>query len=157
VDRGRTTCITGRDLAPVLPRAIYAGPTRRQANITTTALCFPPANTDGVNVVSFGRLPDQVVAVTCTYVDRTDIWQSDIMLNAQPGMFTLSPDDGRCADSYDLEAVMTHERGHSFGLGHVVESEGSNDLTMSSVMSACDASARTLGWGDVLGLSLIYH
>lgn len=155
-DRGRTTCPNGRGLAPALPSAIYDGPTDRQANVTPEALCFRPDNSDGINVVSFGRLPGHVVAVTCTYTDRGDIWQSDIMLSDQPGLFTLDPYDGHCVDSYDLQAVLTHERGHSFGLAHVSEGRGSDHLTMSSGLARCDASARTLGWGDVLGLAHIY-
>jgi hypothetical protein len=155
-DRARTACPNGRALAPVQPHAIYAGPTDREANVTPEALCFRPGNSDGINVVSFGRLPAYVVAVTCTYTDRGDIWQSDIMLSAEPGLFTLDPDDGHCVDSYDLQAVMTHERGHSFGLAHVPEGQGSDHLTMSSGLTRCDASAQTLGWGDVLGLAHIY-
>lgn len=156
MDRARTTCPNGRRLTPALPRAMYDGPTEREANITAEALCFPPANSDGINVVSFGRLPVDVVAVTCTYTDRGEIWQSDIMLNDQPGLFTLDPFHGRCVDSYDLQAVMTHERGHSFGLAHVSEDVEGDHLTMSSILARCDASGRTLGWGDVLGLSRVY-
>jgi hypothetical protein len=154
VARARTPCpLVGGD--PALPRAIYSGPTGRHANVTSDEECFPAERSDGISVVSFGDLPDDVVAVTCTYSDRGDIWQSDVLLNDDPGVFTLDPLDA-CADSYDLQAVMTHERGHSFGLGHVPETTGADELTMSSFMGRCDASARTLGAGDVLGLRQIY-
>jgi hypothetical protein len=156
MQRARTRCAAGRDLRPDLPSAIYAGPTERQANITPDALCFPPSRSDGINVVSFGALPQDVLAVTCTYVVGRDIWQSDIRLNDGPGLFTLTPRDKDCVSSYDLQGVVTHERGHSFGLAHVPEDASSDDLTMSSILSRCDASARTLGWGDVLGLSRLY-
>jgi hypothetical protein len=152
--RARTPCpLEGGD--PALPRAIYAGPTGRHANVTSDDECFPSGRSDGISVVSFGDLPDDVVAVTCTYSDRGDIWQSDVLLSDDPGVFTLDP-HGTCTESFDLQAVMTHERGHSFGLGHVPETPGADELTMSSFMGRCDASARTLGVGDVLGLRQIY-
>lgn len=138
------------------PVALYSGPTLRHANVTPEVECFPSSRSDGISVVSFGRLPEDVVAVTCTYRHHGDIWQSDVLLSDAPGAFTLDPGDGLCVDSYDLQAVMTHERGHSFGLGHVPESQGTDELTMSSFMGRCDTSARTLGVGDILGLRRIY-
>lgn len=156
MDRASTPCSDAGGPAPTLPHAIYDGPTERHANVTPEGLCFRPGNTDGINVVSFGRLPGHVVAVTCTYTDRGDIWQSDIMLSDDPGLFTLDPYDGHCVGDYDLQAVVTHERGHSFGLAHVPEGVGSDHLTMSQGLARCDASARTLGRGDVLGLAHVY-
>jgi hypothetical protein len=156
VARAQTPCpIDGNDRATP-PVTIYSGPTHRHANVTPNVECFPSSRSDGISVVSFGELPADVVAVTCTYRHRGDIWQSDVMLSDAPGAFTLDPGDGLCVDSYDLQAVMTHERGHSFGLGHVPESPGTDELTMSSFMGRCDTSARTLGVGDVLGLRRIY-
>lgn len=151
----RSRCAGVTATPPVIPPVIYTGTTERSANVTGAATCFPEGNTDGVNVVSFGPLPDDVVAVTCTYTEGGEIWQSDVMLNDAPGVFTLDPADG-CEQRYDLQAVMTHERGHSFGLAHVPERPGSDALTMSSAMGRCDTSARTLAAGDVLGLARLY-
>lgn len=156
VARAQTPCPIGDSDQATPPVAIYSGPTRRHANVTPEVVCFPSSRSDGISVVSFGRLPEDVVAVTCTYRHDGDIWQSDVLLSDTPGAFTLDPHDGLCVDSYDLQAVMTHERGHSFGLGHVPESQGTDELTMSSFMGRCDTSARTLGVGDVLGLRRIY-
>ena len=51
---------------------------------------------------------------------------------------------------------MTHERGHTFGLNHVAES-GHGNLTMSTIINGtCQASERTLGRGDVIGLDRKY-
>ncbi|HLN79254.1 MAG TPA: hypothetical protein VK204_19580 [Nocardioidaceae bacterium] len=151
-----TSSCPGSNGGARLPRVLFAGPTEHQANVTPASDCFPPDNTDGINVVSFGRLPADVVAVTCTYTYRGDIWQTDVMLNDGQGVFTTTPDDPACVDSFDLQSVMTHERGHSFGLGHVPVGPATGALTMSSMMARCDASARTLGAGDVAGLMQIY-
>ena len=154
--RGRTPCPQDVRTDPAPPPAIYAGPTRRHATVTSDHECFLSSRSDGISVVSFGDLPDDIVAVTCTYSARGDIWQSDVLLNDDPGLFTLDLGDGTCVDSYDLQAVMTHERGHSFGLGHVPENPQADELTMSAYMAVCDATARTLGVGDVAGLRAIY-
>ena len=56
---------------------------------------------------------------------------------------------------YDVEGVMTHERGHTFGLGHVPEASHAK-LTMSERIRSCQSSERTLGLGDVRGLEKKY-
>jgi hypothetical protein len=68
----------------------------------------------------------------------------------------VNPTAASCRNRYDLEAVMTHERGHTFGLNHVSES-GHGNLTMSTQINGpCQLTERTLGWGDVLGLDNKY-
>ena len=135
---------------------IYAGTTVRYANVTPSARCFPAGNSDGIDVVSFGRLPDDVVAASCTYTYAGDIWQADVMLNDTAGLFTTRPLSPSCVDSFDLEAVMTHERGHSYGIAHVENDPRGNALTMSQVLGRCDPSARSLGAGDLLALDEAY-
>ncbi len=57
---------------------------------------------------------------------------------------------------YDVESTMTHERGHTFGLGDVSEASHPN-LTMSSKSNGpCQTSERTLGKGDAIGLNRKY-
>jgi hypothetical protein len=156
IARARSSCAGPAAPTPMLPPSIYAGPTVRAANVTPGSKCFPSGNSDGINVVSFGPLPPDVVAVTCTYTDRGDIWQSDVMLNDREGLFTLTPRSPSCESSFDLQSVVTHERGHSFGLAHVPASPHTDAVTMSSSMARCDDSGRTLGAGDVAGLSRLY-
>lgn len=80
-----------------------------------------------------------------------------------PNSSTREPDDfgwtiavtPSCRKRWSVEAVLTHELGHTFGVGHVSEDEH-GALTMSEVIRACQASEVTLGLGDILGLQSKY-
>ncbi|TDD27459.1 matrixin family metalloprotease [Actinomadura sp. KC06] len=64
--------------------------------------------------------------------------------------------DGTCMPgSYSVEAVVTHEAGHVFGLAHV-EGADHAKLTMAPVVAACDNGPATLGKGDYDGLIDLY-
>jgi hypothetical protein len=55
-----------------------------------------------------------------------------------------------------LEAVLTHEAGHVFGLAHVGESRHGR-LTMSPYIDGvCNNQESTLGLGDLRGLEALY-
>ena len=59
-------------------------------------------------------------------------------------------------DKLSLEATMTHEAGHVFGLGHIGERRHGR-LTMSPFLNGpCENSEATLGLGDVRGLEALY-
>lgn len=105
---------------------------------------------DGVNVTDFGDLPAGVLAVTCTRASGTRALESDMRLNKDDyHWFVNKPDD--CRRRYSIEAVTTHERGHTFGLADLsVENHG--NLTMAGRIGDCVEKARTLGKGDILGL-----
>lgn len=63
---------------------------------------------------------------------------------------------GSCRGRYDVESSMTHERGHTFGLGEASESRHGK-LTMSSESNGtCQTSERSLGKGDAYGLNRKY-
>jgi hypothetical protein len=140
-----------------VPEAMsYEGTTSANAQIGSRGNC---SGNDGMTVVSFGRLSKGMLAATCTvYVkdrpyDRVK-W-SDIMINKAHHRWTNNPGARSCRSKYDLESMITHERGHTFGLGHVSESSHPK-LTMSTGMFACQSSERTLGLGDWLGLKRKY-
>jgi hypothetical protein len=124
----------------------YEGRTERGADITSAGGC---AARDGVNVTGFGDLPRGTLGVTCTWSsgDGSAV-ESDARINKADYLWTTHAESPSCSGRFGLEAVMTHERGHTFGLGHV----NSNTLTMGPSISACDGSAATLGLGDVRGL-----
>lgn len=116
---------------------------------------------DGINVVSFGDLESGVLARTCTYFVMEDgfnrVTGSDIQVNKADFQWTTRPRARSCKGRYDLEAVLTHERGHTFGLGHVLE-KSHRYMTMSTFINGpCQMAERTLGRGDVLGLDRKYR
>ena len=117
-------------------------------------------NSDGNDVVSFGDLSGGILAVACTRFTLNpsgydEVTESDIKLNKTDFKWTTNPRPRSCKNEYDVQSVMTHERGHTFGLGHVSESSHGK-LTMSPLIKACQKSERTLGKGDVIGLNRKY-
>lgn len=132
----------------------YAGRTRLAANVSPGGKC---SGVDQTSVVSFGTLPRGVLAVACTSSavgpGFNKVVASDIKIARGTVQWTTNPGARSCKNKFDLESVITHERGHTFGLGHVSERTHGN-LTMSTrVNGPCDSSQRTVGRGDVLGLA----
>ncbi len=81
--------------------------------------------------------------------------QSDIRLNKEDPAWTARVTDS-CRGRYDIESTVTHERGHTFGLGEASESSHGN-LTMSAESNGtCQTSRRSLGRGDARGLNSKY-
>lgn len=133
---------------------------------TTTAPNFAAgeyacAAPDGKNVVGWGKLyREGVLAATCAWA-REDgqtyltIHESDVKISTDFTWYADRPTvcvDGR----YGIEPVMTHEFGHSYGLGHV-EEETHPNLTMSTHLNGpCQDAEVTLGKGDVWGLQSLY-
>jgi hypothetical protein len=116
---------------------------------------------DGTNVVSFGDLESGILAKACIYFREeagfNRVVGSDIQVNKADYRWTTRPRARSCKGRYDLEAVVTHERGHTFGLGHVLEQDHAK-LTMSGgINGPCQMSERSLGRGDVLGLDRKYR
>lgn len=131
----------------------YLGRKSRSANINTSGNC---TTSDGVNMVSFGDLPSGVLATACVWFSDGVAKEGDIQFNKADFAWTTSPGAAGCKNRWSLRAVMTHERGHTFGLDHV--GEGTHgDLTMSpSLNGPCQDSESTLGEGDVKGLRALY-
>lgn len=120
---------------------------------------------DGNSVVGFGDLPPHpdggyMLAVECTNdtweVGYNSIIESDIRINDTDVSWTTTGNSPSCSGKWDLQAVMTHERGHTFGLGHVSEN-GHEWLTMSPYLEGkCQISERSLGLGDLYGFENKY-
>lgn len=137
----------------VAARHEYRGRKSRSANIGAAGDCLGP---DGVNMVSFGDLPAGVLATACVWFRGGVATEGDVQFNRRDLSWTTEPRSGACSRQWSLRAVATHERGHTFGLGHV--GEGTHgDLTMSPKLGGpCQDSESTLGEGDVLGLRALY-
>jgi hypothetical protein len=152
----RNICRLG-DRVPSYVSISYDGSTRDHAQVGTGGSC---TGNDRNTVVSFGRLPKTALAVTCTVVALEDgydrVHWSDIMINKTNFNWTTRPEVRSCRGKYDLESTVTHERGHTFGLGHVSESSHAK-LTMSDRSNGpCQSSERSLGRGDAMGLGNKY-
>jgi hypothetical protein len=110
-------------------------------------------NNGGPNVVDFGPINNGRAAVACTYAVGGEVVGADVRLNSGKS-WTVNPGTS-CSGKFDIESVMTHERGHTFGIGHVTGSTHS-ELTMYETVPLCDTSKRTLGKGDLVGLEVLY-
>jgi hypothetical protein len=140
----------------------FVADTNRATDINASGdLCQSYNNKDGFSVTSFGDLPSQWLAYTCSWgtKDEGDAYaganESDMKLNKQNYSWVVNIGSG-CTGKWSVEGVATHERGHTFGLAHVSEQDHGN-LTMSkSINGTCQNSESTLGRGDVLGLRNIY-
>jgi hypothetical protein len=123
----------------------YQGTTSRAPSCTSR---------DGFNVVGFGRLDPGVLAVTCYWIRGTKIVEADMKITTREH-WALSLATCR-GDSPMLEATITHEAGHVFGLDHVGEKRHGR-LTMSPYLDGpCENNEATLGLGDMLGLESMY-
>ncbi len=137
-------------------RLIYEGGTSRSVNIRSDTSC---TSNDGKSVVGFGDLPSNYMAANCHWSWIQDgpnrVAQSDIRLNKYDYSWTTRV-TGSCRGRHDVESSMTHEWGHTFGLGEAPESSHGN-LTMSNDSNGpCQTSERSLGRGDALGLNSKY-
>jgi hypothetical protein len=136
----------------------YLGETTTSTQVNSDLTCG--AN-DDKSVVGFGTIDgSNVLAVACTWsVAHTgydEIVASDVKYDKGTfTWFTGSVPSG-CSNRWSVEGVGTHERGHSFGLGHVSESSHPN-LTMSEAINGpCQRSETTLGLGDANAMNTLY-
>ncbi|QIN83814.1 hypothetical protein GBA63_15090 [Rubrobacter tropicus] len=146
--------LNGCRLGDRVPAGVaYKGYTARHAGVGGGAC----ETDDGLSVVSFGALSNPGnLAAACVHTRAKAgydvVTSSDVKLSKVGHHWTTNPNSRSCRGRYDIEGVMTHERGHTFGLGHVVEDYHPN-LTMGPVINGpCQSSERSLGRGDVLGL-----
>ncbi|MDG6102055.1 zinc metalloprotease [Dactylosporangium aurantiacum] len=152
VDTGRNDCGLPANLGI---DESYAGRTDHRAGVTAAGGC---GERDGHNAVSFGRLEQGLLAVTCIWwfggKENGRSVEADILIDDTEGLFfTTTPAD--CASRWDLEGTVTHEFGHAFGLGHVPFAEHGTQ-TMTDGLPDCSTAYRGLGLGDYLTLKQQY-
>jgi Matrixin len=108
---------------------------------------------DSRNVIGFKPLPFGVLAVTCFWTTNGRIVEADMQITTRE-RWALSL--ASCFNEMMLEATITHEAGHVFGLDHIGERRHGR-LTMSPFIDGpCDNNEATLGLGDVRGLEAMY-
>lgn len=136
---------------------LYRGDRDHPTGIDSSANC--PEDGDGINMVDFGHLsgsPDDPLAVTCARESSSGTTRIEGDIKFEKWIyewFEDSPPSG-CSWLFSIEAVMTHEAGHVWGLNHVSE-DTSPYLTMSTATTECDVSASTLGAGDIDGAEFL--
>ena len=125
----------------------FLGYTSRSNNISTGASC---TGGDGYSVVNFGYLPSGVLGMACAYGTSGGVArEGDVRMNLRARWETLP---GWCSSETLIQAAMTHEFGHVFGLGHVY----SSPQTMNPYVPNCSLSPTTLGMGDLTGFERKY-
>lgn len=127
----------------------YKGRTTRAANVNANGGC---TTRDRRNVVSWGSLPSRVLGVTCSWYIGADTVESDTRMTTRTSFYAQRTVPSGCRNQTSLEAMMTHERGHAYGLKH---SDGSAQ-TMYPSVRACTSAGQTLGNGDIEGLERLY-
>jgi hypothetical protein len=136
--------------------ANWQGTNSNGVNISTDNQCL---SDDGVSEVSFGTLPNNIVASTCNWdvagmaPHRTE---SDIKLNKQDYDWTTGYCGGQFSSAHYVEGIMAHERGHTFNAKDFPT--GHPNMTMGGANSQCPGAdeKQTLGLGDMLSLEARY-
>jgi matrixin len=128
----------------------YAGATTRTAQLNSSGACV---GNDGANTISWGTLPSGYLAITCIYFVAGKVVNADVMISKRYNWFLSRP--AGCTNSYDLQSVLTHEQGHTFGLSHV-DANAHGSETMGTLINPCDTSKRALGRGDYGALVRLY-
>lgn len=149
---GYTLTRFGAYLSGTPPLGAYQGTTVKYANINSSGDCL---TADGQSTVSWGPVSDgDTLAYTCWDSDESNGTyfgtEADTYIASNMGIVTSFPTN--CTSSYDLNTVMVHEWGHSYGLD---EETGGPDLVMYQYKTPC-AYRQHLGEGDWNGMADLY-
>lgn len=130
----------------------YDGTTTLETGISTAAAC---TGRDGTSIIDFGTLPFGTLGANCSYPNSSRIYtESDIRLNTKNHSWTTTPRIN-CTNKYDVQSIMTHEIGHSWGLNDLKQA-GTRYQTMFGTSYSCMKYQRTLARGDVTGMNQYY-
>jgi len=117
---------------------------------------------DGLNIIAWGKTSNAALAVTYGYYNPTTgiITDVDTLMNSNRQMkWSWTPySQGSCgvANTYDAQAVLTHEQGHWLG----ADDEYTEQFiyhTMYGYGTTGDISSDTLTTGDKTGIGLYYQ
>lgn len=138
----------------------YMGDTSARSNISADSTCM---GLDGTNVVDWGSVTGSTtLGLTCRYDFLLDlpgydeILEADIKIDNAHAYLSALP-TSTCSSEFDVMALMTHEWGHAYGLGHTPEPAADHrQQTMSPYLTECSTFQRTLGRGDWTGMHSVY-
>jgi hypothetical protein len=139
----------------------YDGLTAFTPNITLEGDC---TDNDDINVVGWRFMNDSgdgdsgagTLATACTWATgfpSYEVVESDILFDSDDPWFITGP--ANCGYTFDIESVMTHERGHTVGMEHPDE-DAHHWMTMSPLVDPCDVSQRTLTLGEANYMNMGY-
>ena len=128
----------------------YLGTTSVKPGVSSSGRC---TGMDGRNVVGFGALGSYYSGYTCIWWDGDEIVEMDMRLDTDtPWALTMAS----CMNELMMEALVTHEVGHAYGLGHVGENRHGRQTMSVYIDGYCQNQEATLGRGDMLGLAALY-
>jgi hypothetical protein len=145
--KGTNTCGKPRLKTPA---SHYLGRTAKKPNISASGPTCGNGNT--TNVVGFGNLPGGLLGWTCYWYIGGRMVGTDMLIDNGRSLTTNLPN--QCSNLWDFQGTVTHEWGHSYGMGHT--GDGHGNLTMQHLLTPCSTYARTLGLGDWLGMKKMY-
>jgi hypothetical protein len=108
---------------------------------------------DNKNAITFGRLQKRTIGVTSVWYNpqTLEILEFDMKLNT---LYNWG-DAGIDPAVMDLQNILTHELGHSVGMGDIY-STAYSDVTMYGYSDIGDTGKRILDDWDITGLRVIY-
>lgn len=136
----------------------YESKTTQITDITDDGTC--PREQDGESVIAFGTLPEALGRHCGTYDLGSDggvrITSSDIKINKANFKWTteVTPE---CSNEWDIRGLVTHERGHTFGMGHTDEASYPYQTMSPELTGPCEILEQSLGAGDATGLNRKYQ
>lgn len=143
----------------------YNGRTGYSVNIPPDRFICPTRGDDH-SVVGFGDLPleggDRILAATCRWdrhldgYTQDDIYEADTRFNKADGWDWTAEITSGCSGRYDVEGLITHERGHFFGMNDLREALHPYQTMSAYIEGPCQGSERSLGLGDSRGLNEKY-
>ncbi|OII39844.1 hypothetical protein BIV02_01830 [Curtobacterium sp. MMLR14_014] len=120
----------------------------QKPNLTKDGGC---SQNNGYNVMGWGKLPTGTLGVTCVWFDGNGNAREADQRYATGFKWSST---ATCSGArFDTQVVATHEWGHLYGLDHVKTGTGQ---VMEPSGGYCELDGRTLGRGDMTGISTLY-
>lgn len=120
------------------------------------------ARFDGQNIVAWGRTSGTALAVTYTWYNSSGVAvEIDTIMNKKFTWYWSNPATWTAGQTcayqgvYDVQDILTHELGHTVGLGDKYTGEFVNN-TMYGYGSKGETKKDTLTTGDIAGVQAIY-